>query len=271
MMLEWFDNLIHSQSPAHPAPPSLKLGRLPAKQDARTFELANYLAPATQLPRVPPAYAWSPKVTTGWPMLDNDVLGCCTISAVGHEIQLWEAANGKVYAPSDADVIAAYSAVSGYDPATGANDNGAVLLDVLNYWRTTGLAGHKIAAFMSIPITSPKLLMTAIYLFGGAYIGLDLPLSAQKQVAAGQPWTYTGSTDSAAGSWGGHCVSVHDFGPTGCTCITWGRKQFMTWQFLARYMEECWAVLSTDWLDPATGRAPNMINLAHLQADLRAL
>ena len=33
---------------------------------------------------------------------------------------------------------------------TGLNDNGAVILDVLNYWRKTGIGGHPISAYADL-------------------------------------------------------------------------------------------------------------------------
>jgi len=80
-------------------------------------------------------------------------------------------------------VLDLYERVSGYDPATGANDNGAVELDVLNQWRQVGIGGHKIGAFVAVSPSDAREVKEAIYLFGGVYIGISLPLAWQGQSA----------------------------------------------------------------------------------------
>ena len=59
----------------------------------------------------------------------------------------------KLLTPSDQQIVSAGSAITGYNTATGANDNGAVEIDVLNYWRQTGIAEHKIGA-SAVPVVA---------------------------------------------------------------------------------------------------------------------
>ena len=71
--------------------------------------------------------------------MGNDKIGDCTCAAAGHLIMEWTSlAQPKMFTPTDPQIVAAYSAITGYNPKTGANDNGAAELDVLNYWRKTG-------------------------------------------------------------------------------------------------------------------------------------
>ena len=59
-------------------------------------------------------------------MMDNDQIGDCTCAAAGHLIMEWTAnAQSKMVTPTDKQIVAAYSAITGYNPTTGANDNGA--------------------------------------------------------------------------------------------------------------------------------------------------
>ena len=102
----------------------MKLGKLSPRHDPRTLHLANYLHPDV-LPKIPVQKDWSGKVPS-WPMMANNAIGDCTTAAAGHMIMEWTANAGTEIVPSDTDIIAAYSAISGYDPQTGANDNGAV-------------------------------------------------------------------------------------------------------------------------------------------------
>src|SRR5690349_7012685 len=110
-----------------------RLGKRPPKFDARTPHLAAYLKrglappPAQCLNYTDPVKAW--------PMMGNDTLGDCTCAAAGHMIEEWTAnTRSQPVVMSTAEVEKAYRHFS--PPGT---DNGANLLDVLNYWRKTGM------------------------------------------------------------------------------------------------------------------------------------
>src|SRR5580704_3991068 len=127
----------------------MKLGKAAPVHDPRTLLLANYIK--ATLPPAPAQYAYATDIgASSWGMMGNDKLGDCTCAAAGHLIMEWTDDNGKMVTPPDQSIIAAYSAITGYNPATGANDNGAVELNVLKYWRKTGIAGHQITAFAAL-------------------------------------------------------------------------------------------------------------------------
>src|SRR5580700_3718073 len=109
-------------------------------------------------------------------MMGNDKVGDCTCAAIGHFVMLATAHTGELVTPSQQDVLAVYSAATGYDPATGANDNGAAITAILEYWRTTGIAGHKILAWASINPANIVEVKQGIQLFGGVDIGMQLPV-----------------------------------------------------------------------------------------------
>ncbi len=271
-------------------PPSpFHLGKLPPRIDSRTLQLANYLrsrdavtlleqgtalgekpARARLLAPAPASVDWTAKVAS-WPMMANDTLGDCTCAAAGHMIECWTANLGDTFTPSSAQIVAAYSATSGYVPGDPATDTGAVELDVLNYWRQQGIAGHKIDAYAAFGHRDAECARQAIALFGGAYIGLALPLSAQQQTVWDVPslWSRLRG-QSAPGSWGGHAVPVLAYDSSGLTCITWGAKKRMTWEFLAQYCDEAYAPLSPDWLN-AQGKDPQGLDMSALEADLSDL
>jgi hypothetical protein len=244
----------------------MKLGKLAPRHDPRTLHLSDYLQPEA-LPPIPNQGDWSKKVTT-WNMLANDHIGCCTISSAGHMEETWSANASTEIVPSDADIIKAYSAVTGYDPTTGTNDNGAYCLDVLNYWRHVGVAGRKIDAFAALEPHNHSHIKASIFLFGGVYVGLALPISAQTQrvwsVPSGGP-----HGRGAPGSWGGHCVNCVSFSEHDITVVTWGALKKMTWSFWGQYVDESFAVLSQDFI--ANGVAPNAIDWTALQQDLGQL
>lgn len=238
----------------------MKLGKLAPKHDRRNLQLANYLN-IGKLPTIPTQKDWSGKIGN-WYMFANDRLGDCTCAGAAHMIMEWSANASTEFVPSDQDVIKAYSAVSGYDPATGANDDGAYETDVLNYWRKTGIANHKIDAYVACEPRNHSHIKAAVYLFGGCYLGLALPLSAQNQ----DIWSVTRGPDSEPGSWGGHAVPCIAFDAHYIICVTWGQLKKMSWAFFDRYTDESYAILSQDFI--SNGIAPNSIDWKSLQQDL---
>jgi hypothetical protein len=258
------------QDPTRIDPFKLKLGKNPVRHDPRTLLLASYIS--AKLPKPPEQFDLTKKVSQ-WGMMENDQIGDCTCAAAGHLLMLWTANAGDEFVPTDQQIVAAYSAVTGYNPATGANDNGAQEIDVLNYWRQTGIANHKIGAYMALEPSNHGHILDSVYIFQGCYIGLQLPKSAQAQTENHQPWSVPpgGAVgDGKAGSWGGHAVPVVAYDQRSLTVVTWGALQTMTWGFWAAYCEEAYAILSLDYLTGAK-KTPNGFDLQQLQADLADL
>ena len=248
----------------------LPLGKQRPRHDPRTLQLADYLD-TTALPPAPKSCDWGTKIPEdGWGMMLNDEIGDCTCAAAAHLIQDWTSNDGTLITLKDNDVLKAYEAVSGYDPKTGSGDNGAVELDVLNYWRKKGIGRHKFDAYVALEPKNHEHIRDSIHLFGGCYIGLALPVSAQKQLT----WTVPpgGMTGHGApGSWGGHAVILTGYNSRRVTCITWGAEKQMTWGFLDAYCDEAYALLSVnDWLH-SDRKAPNGLDLESLRRDLNMI
>jgi hypothetical protein len=53
--------------------------------------------------------------------------------------------------------------------------------------------------------------------------------------------------------------------------VTWGALKSMSWQFYDAYMDEAFAVLSTDWISASAKTAPSGFDMAALQQDLAAV
>ncbi len=248
-------------NPAHAAAVGHKvhLGKLEVKKDPRNLQLARYVDEQTLLPKVPKSATWSKKVSS-WPMYANDRLGDCTCAAVGHMEEAWSANAGQPEVPAEQAVLDLYS-------ATGTGDTGRYCLDVLNYWQKTGFGGESCTAFVQIDPANRRDVELANWIFGGAYIGMALPISAQQQKTE---WTVTSGPDAKPGSWGGHCVDLVDYTSNGPVCVTWGRLMAMTWDFFHTYCDEAYAVISPDWADEQH-QAPSGLKLEQLEQDLAAI
>jgi hypothetical protein len=242
----------------------MKLGRKAIKTDTRTLALGDYLTPS--LPPPPPAADWT-KGITSWGMMLNDKLGDCTIAGAAHAVQVWTANTGTEVTVPDSEILAAYESWDGYNPANPSTDNGGIELDVLNDWQKQGFAGNGLVAFADPKPANLVEIRQSIALFGGVYIGMALPLTAQKQ----DVWDVVprGGANAKPGSWGGHCVFVPQYDQNGFTCITWGQLKTMTLAFWKKYCDEAHTLLGQGWL--AAKGAPNGFDQAQLLADLKAI
>src|SRR5579862_867612 len=127
---------------------NVKLGKQTARHDPRTLQFSAYLKATA--PPAPPSHEDYSKPVKAWPMMLNDNLGDCTCACAGHMIEEWTTYVGKAFTPTDKEVLKAYEAVSGYTPSNPNSDQGAAVLDVLNYWRKTGVGRHKILAYAAL-------------------------------------------------------------------------------------------------------------------------
>jgi hypothetical protein len=242
----------------------MRLGRKAIKTDSRTLMMANYLKPTLQPP--PPAVDWT-KGITSWGMMLNDTLGCCTIAGAAHAVQVWSANTGGEVTVPDPTILSYYEQWDGYVPGQPNTDSGGVELDVLNNWQKNGFADRKLLAFADPKPSNLVEIKQSIHMFGGVYIGVALPNTAQKQ----DVWDVvkTGGADAKPGSWGGHCVFVPKYDEHGFTCITWGALKTMTLAFWEKYCDEAHTLLSEVWIT-AKG-SPAGFDQAQLQADLNTI
>ena len=247
----------------------VKLGKAPAFHDSRTLQLAKYIPEGALA--APPVSENFAKNVKRWPMMLNDRLGDCTCACVGHMLQQWTTyTTSSPNVLPDATIEKLYEAVGGYNPSDPNSDKGAVILNVLNYWRKTGVAGDKILAFAGLEPQNHEQIKDSIVLFGNCYIGVQLPLSAQNQsvwsVPPGGP-----HGQGAPGSWGGHAIPIVAYDNRGVTVVTWGALKKVTWQFIDTYCDEAFAVLSTDWINKVTKLTPDKFDLDTLQNDLNLI
>ena len=254
---------------------TVKLGRLktPKARRAENFKLGKYI---TTLPTAPASVKYSPPVVAagGYGMLCNDKLGCCVVAGAMHLGMTWTDQHGTTMKiPSDAEVIAAYSAIGGYVPGDESTDNGCDMLTALNYWRQTGITAggtlHQIGGFAEVNHKDPAELAAALWLFGGLFVGIELPAGFQGLTS----WTRVPNQHKgkwAPDSWGGHCVIFVDDVNELLQTVTWG-ELVPTDNTALPYVDEVYAVFSQEMLDPTSGKCPAGFSQAVLIADLAAL
>lgn len=246
--------------------PGLRLGLKPPPLGLKSpLQFRKYLAP--ELVGPPPEKIFREyKIPEGiWGTYDNDKVSDCTCAGIAHTIMLVTSHTGKIFIPEKPDVMKAYTALTGYNPATGANDNGVELNRVLDYWRDVGIAGHKILQWGAVDHTNIEAQKHAIHIFAATLDGISLPASAEQQFLTGQPFDVV---PNDGGSLGGHCVPRYGYGSEGAKCNTWGKMVGGTWAWWIKYLFQSTAVITRDWVDQATGLTPSGFPIDALIADL---
>jgi hypothetical protein len=254
-----------------PTTPPAMLGKLPAKSDSRTLRFNSYLL--GEVGRLPPAVDYTRAVAKGdrWPLLANNRFPCCTCSAAGHMIEVWTANTGKARIVADSSIVRAYRLFVG-----DVHKPHKHMIDVLNYWRTSGIGGDRILAYAQLipgDVTEAKL---TIQLFGACYIGLSLPnfalIPATFDHVLNTPWTKPfkkGMPETIPQRRNGHTVAAVKYDAKRIYVVTWGTLKAMSWDFYRTYCEEAYSVLSKDFIDSKYERAPSGFDLAALVRDLR--
>ena len=223
----------------------MTLGKKPAVIDYRTIKLSTILK---TLPPYPDAF----DVDSQYPglkdsnMYGNDKLGDCVIAGRAHQTLRFEEYEQKTAIPiADSDVTTEYFKESG-----GA-DSGLNMLNSLNAWRTGWKAAsnvYNIYAYAKVDVSNQNEVMAACYLLNGLYIGILLPISAQTQSI----WDIVpdSNPNGNPGSWGGHCIYIVAYDNDGLTCMTWGKRQKMTWPFFMKYCDEAFGIVDNkdDWV-----------------------
>lgn len=246
---------------------TMKFGKLPARDGAVKFKLANYID-KTVLPKPPKTFGHE-SLITNWKMLGNDAWGDCVLAGAAHETMLWNAMAKRTVGFTDKSVLSDYSAVTGFDPRDPNTDQGTDMQKAASYRRSTGVldsAGnrHKVAAYLSIRPGHVDELYQAMYLFGAVGVGIEFPGSAMDQFDAGKPWTVVKRSPIE----GGHYVpalALRDM----IVVVTWGKLQRMNASFYSQYSDECVAYVSDEFL--TAGKSPEGFDRAALLADLKAL
>ena len=248
-----------------------KYGKLAATEDSRDLKLGAYIDDAAVLPKIPASWGTTDPFPAGWGLLGNDTWGDCAIAGPAHETMLWtKEGTGHAATFTDACVLSDYSAITGFDPNDPSTDQGSNVRTVAGYRKRVGMIDasgkrHKIAGYVSIDHRNLAHVLAAGFLFDAVGIGFQVPASAQEQFGNRQPWTVVPGSPIE----GGHYVPLVGADLGWLYIVTWGRVQKMSRQFFAKYADETWGYLSTEFLHG--GKSPDGFNLTQLRADLAAL
>jgi hypothetical protein len=240
-------------------------GRLPVKPPGERFAI-NYLSSYLKAPIPAPSYPIDISCgITDWQMLGNgpdptltvnhgQPVGDCTFAgrqhlrmakaAAGHEHENWETSN---------------QLVEEYLRYDHGKDEGANIADLLLSW----FHQQKILAFAPVDHSDPAACDSAMTLFHGLYVGVNLTPDADRLFGEHRPWTVGGGQKPDPQD--GHCiVKVKADGHGTDTWVTWGALQESTTTWTSACLDEAWAVVTTE------DEAKNL-DMTALLADIKAL
>jgi len=246
------------------------LGRKPKRVSVKTPALGDFLDRAILWPSVKPVgWEYAPPAG-GLQMLANDRLGDCAEAGAYHFIQASTANTDNPLYGTEQQCIDLYSAVTGYDPNDPSTDQGTVLLDLLNYWKTIGIpcldkngnsVMHKILGYASLDLTSVAQMRWATVTFGGLYLGIKCPQSALQNT---NNWTY----DPTSPIEGGHCINGEGEGAAGGHIQSWALNIPFTWEFMLHLLDEGYEIVSEAWVNSVSGKSPSGLDLDGLLSAL---
>jgi hypothetical protein len=230
-----------------------KLGKLPAKIDVRTLKLKSIFIDKKYM-TVPPFYDFDNIHQTIIPsnMYANDSVGCCVIATRANHTLRFEFKEQKYNLPITTQIVLdEYYKEQGY---VGSKcwlmsllikkpDNGLILLDSLNKWRKVGwnLNGNQytIYAFASVNKNNIEEVKQATFYLCGIQAGVKITQTAMNQFAKGEQWNIINDGNVI----GGHCIYIVGYNEIGPICVTWAKKQQMTWAWWNTYVDEAYAIV----------------------------
>ena len=241
----------------------LKLGKLPPVIDHRTIPLRAILR-TEQLPELPLVY----DLHEVHNIVDNfvfrnageDALGNCVKASRAHQTLVFEGfEQGKQIEITDQEVV------DEYFKETGGRDTGLILLASIKDWRNDGWPvggkNYKIYSFASVDWLDHDEVKHCIHLLGGVNLGMKVYQTDLDQFNAGEGWHLTNNNGSFKGRHGIYAFRYRDidngiesvkypdsskvvsYSQDGVWVMTWGRGQFMTWDFFDARIDEAYGIV----------------------------
>lgn len=258
----------------------VKLGKTPFTTDGRDLKLANYVDQAKILDgaKIPAHVDWT-RWKRSLPPYDvapydadplyNNVFGDCTFAGLAHKLRRIGVLTGNALLAG----ITAEMVRDTYLGATGGNDWGYGIRDMLKMARKDGLFGVRVEAFAAVNWRDPVERLIACWLGCGTLNGYALPLASQGQLdpQGRQLWHRPEGgwpEGRGPGTWGLHCEDNHAEGGNLGQDNSWGERTTRTEDWVQDCTDECWLVLVREWAPG--GRAPNGFAYEDLLADAQA-
>lgn len=257
--------------------------RLPAPHaHLHAPKLAAFLK-TEAIPSTPDTIDWSSAAISVIEDIEgNDKWGDCVMAEDAHYIAVLTGNAGALFAYSDAQTLADYSAETGFNASDPSTDQGTDPIADLNYRVTTGYAdGSKDAGWAMVDATNQAEMRYALAEFGNIKMWFGIPDSIVSGMSSLQDGFVWDVGAGAADQNNGHCIGSCGYNPTavmavaataqGLLVMTWGMLGIITWAAVAAWFVPAQGGgmatrVSMDWISKKSGNAPSGLNVAALIA-----
>jgi hypothetical protein len=246
------DDTLSDVTPEEFTPFEFRLGRL-EKVAVDLAPLHTYFE-GNVLPAAPVQCKYALKVV--YPLADNDRLGDCVLAGHVHLSQAIAHENDGTYKVPDGQVIQ-----TEYFDLTGGADTGLVESTFLTTAQKAPVLGSQVDVFCPFNHANVDSVKSIIYTFGGVFLGVNLPQSAENQF----PGTWTVVPNSPI--IGGHCIVAVGYDAQFVYIITWGKVIRCTWEWFTTYVDEAYAILYTEEVQKNRGPLKTL-DIERLRADI---
>jgi hypothetical protein len=210
----------------------------------------------------------------------NDAYGDCVEAEDAHFIAVMTGNTGSLFSYTPAMTLAAYTALTGFNPNIPSTDQGTDPTVDMNYYVQNPYAdGTKLLGWASVDATNKALVQFAISTFGNLKLWVSLPDAWTNPFPSSSGFVWdVASPDSNNGHCIGSCaynstlVSIVGANSQGVQVMTWGLIGTVTWAaFAALFVPAAGggaAVrITPDWWNKSTGKAPNGFAASDLASD----
>jgi hypothetical protein len=262
----------------------VKLGgcKLPDKH-APTLKLGDYLDKAKLAP-MPATCDWSaPAMSVISDIEGNASVGDCVLAEEAHFIGVVTGNATPLYSYTTAQTLAAYSAITGYDPNNPASDQGTDPLVCLNYFTHNKYAdGSILAGYALVDNTNVEEVKFAINGLGNLKMWCGLPNAWVNPMPSfnGVVWDVAPANPSQ-----GHCFGSPSYNSLrvvganeqGVQVMTWGLVLTVTWAAVTSPLFSpnggggLAVRVTTDWIDKKSGIAPSGFAYADIINDFNTM
>lgn len=241
-------------------------GRLKFSTAKPRIKFRDVISEADKKKKIPRSYNWGERIKPdhNWGDYGNLKLDNCTVASAAHLIMVWRSYQAKnIYRPSVQKIIEDYGQMITGKPkgspfiekALEKGGEPVEAVKMLNYWRKKGIDNHKIIAFAKLTYNNKasrrEELKRAIYLYGGCFIGIDIPRSVESQWQKGEKWTVlkrAAHGDRRRKLWFSHALVAIGYNENDVLVVTFGKEETMSWEFYEKYVDEAYAVFDEKFL-----------------------
>ena len=255
-----------------------KLGRTPRGRDPRVPHLSS-LINGRKLPAPPASVDYSHGMPTKLGMMGNDEWGDCTAADEGHSVQVWSYnAQKHMLTPTDQEILALYSGVTGFDPNAGPpghnpTDQGANMQAVMDYLMKHGIPlpggkTTKVLLYVEVDVRNKQDIQRIIHECGVCHIGFDVPAYLLPGGPPPKQWVLDPAGDQTI--IGGHDVALVGYDANWLTLASWGAWYQMSWDFFEQFTEEAYGIACQMWVEK-TGKTPAGLTVQQMETLMKAL